>query len=97
MTPKEKTKELVDKIYNTEHCTNNHFPNKNYCECIDMSAYQAKNVAILVVNEIMKTSPIFPNNADWDDSGGSHRYYYLEQRKQANAYWQEVKNELNQL
>ena len=52
-TPKEKAEELINKMYNTEHCGIEHFPNKNYCECIEMNMFQAKQCALKAVDEIL--------------------------------------------
>ena len=48
-----KAKELIDKIYNTEHCGINHFPNKNYCDCSEMNMFQAKQCALIAVDEMI--------------------------------------------
>jgi hypothetical protein len=54
MTAKEKAIELVDKIYNTEHCGIEHFPNKNYCDCVEINYHQAKQSALIAIDEIIK-------------------------------------------
>jgi hypothetical protein len=54
MTPKEKADELVKKMYNTEHCGIEHFPNKRYCDCTEMNLYQAKQCALMTVDEILE-------------------------------------------
>jgi hypothetical protein len=54
MTPKEKAEELVDKMYNTEHCGITHFPSKKYCDCSEINIYQAKQCALITVDEISK-------------------------------------------
>ena len=55
MTPaKEKAKELVDKMYNTEHCGIQHIPNKNYCDCTEINYYQAKQCALKAVDEMLE-------------------------------------------
>lgn len=82
MTEEDKAKELVEKIYNSDHCTGNHFPNKNYCECVAMSGFQAKKCAIIAVDEIILSNPINP----CDLVGVT-----------AEQYWQQVKNELKQM
>jgi hypothetical protein len=53
MTPKEKAKELVDKMYNTPHCGIEHFPSKHYCDCSEMNFFQAKQCALIAVDEII--------------------------------------------
>jgi hypothetical protein len=54
MTPKQKAEELLDKMYYTEHCGIEHFPNKNYCDCVGMNYYQAKECALIAVDEILE-------------------------------------------
>jgi hypothetical protein len=49
------------------------------------------------VDEIINSSPLEPNFADWDDCGGEHRYWYDAQKTQAFHYWQEVKKEIEKL
>jgi hypothetical protein len=53
MTPKEKAKELVDKMYNTPHCGIEHFPSKHYCDCSEINLFQAKQCVLVVVDEIL--------------------------------------------
>lgn len=53
MTPKEKAIELVKKMYTSEHCGIKHQPNKNYCECSEINLFQAKQCALIAVNEIL--------------------------------------------
>ena len=53
MTPKEKAKELIDKMHNSEHCGIKHFPNKKYCECVEMNLFQAKQCALIAVDEMI--------------------------------------------
>jgi|GEM_PF-2839046 hypothetical protein len=52
MNPKQYAEELVDKMYNTEHCGIEHFPNKRYCDCTEMSLYQAKQCALIAVKHM---------------------------------------------
>lgn len=53
MTPKEKAKELVDEMYNTDYCGIKHFPNERYCDCTEINHYQAKQCALIAVDEIL--------------------------------------------
>lgn len=96
MTPKEKAKELVDKFKDYVHgyigssmLTNHEYP--------EQILAQAKKVAIISVDVILKSEPRRPSNVDWDDVGGTHQYYYEAQREDANNYWQEVKKEIEAL
>jgi hypothetical protein len=82
MTSKEKAKELVDKMYNTEHCGIKHFPNKRYCDCTEMNIYQAKQCALIAVDEILNSL-----KSCWDEEGALIQY----------KYFQGVKNEIEKL
>jgi hypothetical protein len=82
MTSKEKAKDLVDNMYNTEHCGIEHFPNKRYCDCTEMNLYQAKQCALIAVDEILLI--------DCWDMSEEHFVNHIE-------YWEEVKNEINKL
>ncbi len=79
MTPKEKAKDLIDKMYNTEHCGIEHFPNKRYCDCTEMNLYQAKQCALIAVDEILNTIE-YSSQAD---------------ELSKISYWEKVKNEIN--
>jgi hypothetical protein len=57
----------------------------------------AKKQALIAVNMVIEWEPRYPNNVDWDDCGGTHKYYYEAQREEAKAYWVEVKREIEQL
>ena len=85
----EKAKELVDKFklsYNEKLSFSNvnHFNN-------------AKQCAIICVNEIIISEPRTPSNVDWDDCGGTHKYYYEAQREEANLFWNKVLTEIEKL
>jgi hypothetical protein len=90
MTTKEKAEELIEKyadalpsvFYNSDEA-------KNYPS--------AKKCALIAVDEIINSSPIWPNDVDWDDCGATHRYYYQAQREEAKKYWDEVKLEIENL
>ena len=81
MTPKEKAKELVDKMYNTPHCGIEHFPSKHYCDCSEIGFFQAKQCALIAVDEIMKA-------VGWEE---------MELGVDRDNYWQEVKQEIEKL
>lgn len=85
MTPKEKAEEFVGKFNKTEIL----YHTINY--------YQAKQCASLAVDEILDTQPRYPSDVDWDDVGGSHKYYYEAQRQDAQNFWIEVKKEIENL
>jgi hypothetical protein len=76
MEAKDKAKELVDRFYNSEYCHKEHFPNKNYCECVEISKFQAKQCALICVKEMLC---IYDNEGyDGEDS----EMAYLEEVKQ---------------
>ena len=87
MTPKEKAQELVDKFRNeiTSFLGDN------------MKKINAKKCALVAVDEILNSSPLEPNFADWDDCGGEFRYWYDAQKTQAFYFWKEVKQEIEKL
>ena len=58
MLPDKKARDLVDKMYNTEHCGIEHFPNKHYCDCSEINLYQAKQCALIAVDEILKIGSV---------------------------------------
>lgn len=96
MTAKEKAIELVERFKYFVHgyIGSSFLTNDEYPERI---LTKAKKISIIAVDEILNSSPRFPNEADWDDCGGTHQYYYEEERKQAELYWQNVKNEIELL
>lgn len=72
MTPKEKAKELFDKMYLVDD------PMGNYPMCFDT----AKQCALIAVDEIL--------NDDWYIPS-------FDEMTERKKYWQEVKNEINNL
>lgn len=84
MTPKEKAKELVDKMYNTPHCGIEHFPSKHYCDCSEINFSQAKQCALIAVDEIIQ---ILPTSEYLEDVGNT-----IENRER--TYWKQVKQEI---
>ena len=96
-SPKEKAKELVDKFYQTT-------PNDTWIDeplgefTKTYTAWgQAKQCALIAVDEILNSSPLEPNFADWDDCGGEFRYWYDAQKTHAFYFWKEVKQEIEKL
>ena len=87
MTAKEKAQELVDKFRNeiTSFLGDN------------MKKINAKKCALVAVDEILNSSPLEPNFADWDDCGGEFRYWYDAQKTHAFYFWKEVKQEIEKL
>ena len=83
MTPKEKAEDLVDEMYNSPHCGVKHFRNNHYCECSEISYFQAKQCALIAVDEVLKYQP--------------YDVYTIEQCNNVNNYWNEVKQEIEKL
>ena len=81
MTPKEKANELVLKFA---------FKGAQH-------EGEAKQCALIAVDEIIKSRPLEPNNADWDDCGATHKYWYDAQKEEALKFWEEVKKEISTL
>ncbi len=75
ITAKEKANELVDKMHNSEHCGIKHFPNKKYCECVEMNLFQAKQCALIAVDEIL-------NVIDRDMNYQNVYSFYLDVKKE---------------
>ena len=92
MTPKEKAQDLINKFSEKNMVF---FDWDGWVELTDSS--KAKGHALNAVDEIINSSPLEPNFADWDDCGGEHRYWYDAQKTQAFHYWQEVKKEIEKL
>ena len=92
MTAKEKAQELVDKFSERRKILTE---TKGWVEHIDSS--KAKGHALVAVDEILNSSPLEPNFADWDDCGGEFRYWYDAQKTHAFYFWKEVKQEIQNL
>ena len=88
-TPEEKAKELISSYRFALS-----IPNAPLGEYKDSVAVQC---ALIAVDEILNSSPLNPNFADWDDCGGEHRYWYDAQKTQALHFWQKVKEEIEKL
>ena len=71
MTPKEKAEELATKLL----C---------YTDTYHKGGFEnAKECALIAVDEIINSRPLEPNNADWDDCGATHKYWYDAQKEEA--------------
>ena len=91
MTPKEKAEDLVNSFRMILMNEDTDCGNEILCTSI------AKKSALIAVDEIIKSSPRYPSDVDWDDCGGTHQYYYESQIEEAQKYWQEVKKEIEKL
>tara|TARA_R110002153_G_scaffold132532_1_gene281539 strand:- start:57 stop:308 length:252 start_codon:yes stop_codon:yes gene_type:complete len=61
---KVEARRLVESFYDTEHCGFKHFPNNNYCECVEMNFYQSKQCALISLDESIKERQILNNDFD---------------------------------
>ena len=84
-TAKEKAEELFYKFRNIES-------DKSWVDNVN-----AKKCALIAVDEILESQPRYPSEVDWDDCGATQVYYYQAQREEAKQYWQQVKQEINNL
>jgi hypothetical protein len=95
MTPKEKAKELVEKMSMGEEFNGSVELMELYP--VPKNKY-AKECAIRAVSEIIKSEPRYPNGVDWEGAGDSFQYHKeAEKRKEAKKYWEEVKQEIEKL
>ena len=92
MTPVEKAEELIKKFSERRKILTE---TKGWVEYINSS--MAKTHALVAVDEILNSSPLEPNFADWDDCGGEFRYWYDAQKTHAFYFWKEVKQEIEKL
>ena len=90
--PKEKAEELIKKFSERRKILTE---TKGWVEYINSS--MAKTHALVAVDEILNSSPLEPNFADWDDCGGEFRYWYDAQKTHAFHFWKEVKQEIEKL
>lgn len=84
MTAKEKAKELYCKYADALNVRDMQITANPY----------VKQCALIAVDEIINSRPLEPNNADWDDCGATHKYWYDAQKEEALKYWQEVRKEI---
>ena len=92
MTAKEKAEELIDKFSKRTK-----FLHELEGWIIHIDSSKAKGHALVALDEIINSSPLEPNFADWDDCGGEDRYFYDAQKTHALHFWQEVKKEIEKL
>jgi hypothetical protein len=66
-------------------------------KCKTLDYQEAKQCALIAVDEILNTRPLDPNYVDWDDCGAAHQYWYEAQKEEALEFWNNVKSELQSL
>lgn len=91
MTPKEKAEQILYKYKLILITSDTDAGEEILCTLI------SKQCVLILVDEIIDSSPRFPNDTDWDDCGATHQYYYEAQREAAEIYWKEVKQEIKKL
>jgi len=91
MTPKEKAKELVNSFRMILMNEDTDCGNEILCTSI------AKKSALIAVDEILKCEATEPTNTDWDECGATALYYWPQKKEDAGKFWQEVKQEIEQL
>lgn len=90
MTPKEYAKQLIEKFEDFAF-----YSGKETQEC--NVVWNAKQCALIAVEEILNSRPLDPNYVDWDDCGTAHQYWYEAQKEEALEFWNDVKSELQSL
>jgi len=63
-------------------------------KCKTLDYQEAKQCALIAVEEILNARPLDPNYVDWDDCGAAHQYWYEAQKEEALEFWNDVKSEL---
>lgn len=96
MTAKQKANELIEKIKKATTFEYQEYAGPNY-SIFEHDIETLKNVALVMVDEIIATEPCFPSDVDWDDVGATHKNFYEAQREGADGFWKSVKSELNAL
>jgi hypothetical protein len=90
MTPKEKAKELINKF-------------RDFADGIDSESDRfspnierknAKQCALLAVQEIILSAPFEPADTDWDEAGSSAQYWYPQKLEDSAKWWAEVAKEI---
>ena len=97
MTPKEKANELVDKFYQRFPLKMDVITTRGDLSWEYDNWEQAKQCALIAVDEILNARPLYPNYVDWDDCGAAYQYWYEAQKEEALEFWQEVKQEIEKL
>ena len=72
----------------------------NYTGGDDIPVYAnqyAKQCALIAVNEILMSEPIYPSNVDWDDVSARYKRYNITQMREARRFWNEVKAEIEKM
>ncbi len=92
MNAKEKANELIEKYQKLDIEIGG-----QYDGYLTMKIHDAKQCALIAVDEILNARPLDPNYVDWDDCGAAQQYWYEAQKEEALEFWNNVKSELQSL
>ena len=53
---------------------------------ITMKNHDAKECALILVDEIIAIQPRYPSNVDWDDVGATHQYFTRHKEKKLRLF-----------
>jgi hypothetical protein len=63
-------------------------------QCKSLDYEQAKQCALIAVEEILHCEATEPSDTDWDDCGATAQYYWPQKKVDAGKFWGDVKSEL---
>ena len=63
-------------------------------QCKSLDYQQAKQCALIAVEEILHCEATEPSNTDWDECGATAQYYWPQKKVDAGKFWGDVKSEL---
>jgi hypothetical protein len=92
MTPKEKAQELIEKYLKLDIEIGG-----QYDGYLTMKMHDAKQCALITVDEIILSAPFEPVDTDWDEAGSSAQYWYPQKLEDSAKWWGAVKQEINNL
>ena len=94
MNAKEKANELVDKFSEYAHTDFVYIRGGYQAES---QLQNAKQCALILVDEILKCEATEPSDTDWDDCGATALYYWPQKKVDAGKFWGDVKQEINNI
>ena len=66
-------------------------------QCKSLDYQQAKQCAMIAVDEILHCEATEPSDTDWDDCSATAQYYWPQKKVDAGKFWGDVKSELQSL
>jgi hypothetical protein len=66
-------------------------------KCKTLDYQEAKQCALIAVEEILHCEATEPSDTDWDDCGATAQYYWPQKKVDAGKFWGDVKSELQSL